>query len=1093
MKPFLLKAMIIFIIASTTVAKAADLVIVSASQQAKIYVQAGYTSVSMQAAYELQRCIFLMTGKTLEIITTSTTTSPQIVIGTLANPLIDANKIALGLDGSNINEEKIAVLRSNNNLFLAGKSARAALYATYTFLQDYLGVRWFWPGESGEYIPKRTSISINTLSISQVPKLPIRTLAISNAEHGSYPDTELWMARNKMNVISAELGDTATAERKRKGFLARISGHNIVLPKDSLTAHPSWAALRDNNRLIIDEAQLCWGNTDLQTAIANMIKGWWTDNPDVDIAHIYPADNQLYCQDALCQSLGSDVTTRWQNFTKAVIAKVNLTHPGKRYWTYAYQQYKGVPGTTAAPFEFVGYALYEACYKHDFMSSSDATNNTPNSEISGWLTKNVNMGIRGYEYIMFTDPMFVPLVKWEVDQMDWIKNNGLVGYMSELRPYGKPSGNPENTNWNTNRINLYAAAKAMWGTITADSIVNDWNNTVYGIAGSHMRDYYKTFDTAWRNSSLHLDMYNNSPANHVDDFLSIPKLIKLNNHIRMARTSAETGVSDSATLANMNAQLDLESKMLLNWQTIYNYKKERAHKYKSEVPKITGTINWSDPAIPQLTAFENSSGQEVTEPTEVKMIWNTTNLVLRIVCHDNNVAGRVQAATSHDDADILTDDRVEIYLQKNPDSREYVRFAVNAKSGIPWRYDATSKGGTNFITSWTPSPAWSATNTVSTDTWTTTITIPLAAIGVSATANTTFKMMIKRGRPEGNSGWPDGSFYNQNSFGLVKLVNTIENPLYNRLIMYDNANPNRFPISVEFQKRNWQVSSGVSGETALEQKLNEDAAVLLIKHTSTTPIGLSSTFFQNEVTDFISKGRLVIISGSNVPINSWLSGLPTVSWSNSINSTPLTVDTLSGQWLRLPNNIRTLVMTGLTPVSAYIPATGWRKLATRGMQTGSPQPYLLTYQIGDGLLVLTSSALGYSGGFEMFGSNNPINTVKLVENLRALQDSINSYSSSAAVLEPETTNIDSPREEKFKIVKTENTVVYTSIESAKAESAQLRITDISGRTLADMRVSLQKGVNRINIPAAIKNGNVYIATLKTQERMVSIKFLKNSF
>jgi hypothetical protein len=82
----------------------------------------------------------------------------------------------------------------------------------------------------------------------------------------------------------------------------------------------------------------------LQTAIANMIKGWWTDNPDVDIAHIYPADNQLYCQDALCQSLGSDVTTRWQNFTKAVIAKVNLTHPGKRYWTYAYQQYKGRAG-----------------------------------------------------------------------------------------------------------------------------------------------------------------------------------------------------------------------------------------------------------------------------------------------------------------------------------------------------------------------------------------------------------------------------------------------------------------------------------------------------------------------------------------------------------------------------------------------------------------------------------------------------------------------------------------------------------------------------------------------------------------------------
>ena len=53
------------------------------------------------------------------------------------------------------------------------------------------------------------------------------------------------------------------------------------------------------------------------------------------------------------------------------------------------------------------------------------------------------------------------------------------------------------------------------------------------------------------------------------------------------------------------------------------------------------------------------------------------------------------------------------------------------------------------------------------------------------------------------------------------------------------------------------------------------------------------------------------------------------------------------------------------------------------MEDGDEMPYLLRTKIGKGTLILTGSNLGYGGGFEMFGSMNPGNAAKLVDNLLA--------------------------------------------------------------------------------------------------------------
>jgi len=971
--------------------KADDLILASATSQATIIVGHNATAVERYAAEEVQRTLGLMSGSNLNIADENTATlGVRIVIGTPAtNAEISGMRDKLKLAGAN--DEQTAVLRDGNTVYLAGQTPRAALYAAYTFLEDVLGARWLWPGSTGEFIPRRSIVSVGELSIFETPRITMRSLSVTDVTN-STPETDAWEARNKMNIVAIPAGSSPTSpvivERLKKGFQTRIAGHNVVLPASTLNAHPEYVAQYNGSRAYTSAAtaQLCWGNAGVQNEVANMIAKWWDQTPFIDIVHFYPADNQTYCQDSLCRALAPDVSTRWQKFSQIVMEKIDQTHPGRRYWTFAYQGYRPVPTTVASRFESVGYTQYDGSYRYLLSSGYSGNQNTMN-EIDGWLSKGVKMGIRGYEYIMFKDPMYVPLVSWETDQMSWIVNKGIAGgYSSELPPYGYPkAAAPEETYWNCNRMNLYAAAKSMWSNIPADSIVKDWCATVYGPASAAMVAYYWDIEQLWRNAPGNITKYNNSPAAEVDNFLSPESFERLNSYFSQARTKLAS-ITDTAIQAKIAAQIDLESKMLANWQAVYNFKKGRADHFKTAIVKTAQVDETTWQTAQKLPPFEEKSGKTADEQTVVSMAWTPTDLVLRIVCQDNNIAQRKTLALTQD-GNVRADDCVELFMQPNSNSPSYMHFAVNSKAV---KYDAISNfGGMDFDVSW--NPAWTATTTVSSTDWTINVKIPFASLGITASDSSQFKMAVKRsraGRAE-NSGWPDASYFNPASFGLATLVSQIVQPIDKKIILYDNAISTSAPVSVEFQQRDWSVAAGVTGETQLREKLNDDAAVLLIKYTSTSTF-LSTNFYQNEIKNFLEKGRVVIIAATrSMPVETWFPGVPAIRWSgNSQQSGNPRTSTylLPGLWQTYPNNITSPLKKSFAPVSAYsVLSDGWQIRAKMRMIDGTDQPFLFSKRIGKGLLVVTSSAMGYSGGYEMFGNNYMANVVSLVENLRAEQ------------------------------------------------------------------------------------------------------------
>lgn len=966
------------------ICKAQEFSIVKGTQRATIVVSTSASPAESYAAKELQRAVRLMSGVELSIANNAAKVQgAQIIIG---NPRSNETilKLASAFQLTDATEEKIIVQRKGNALYLAGNTPRAALYATYTFLQDVLGVRWLWPGEAGEFIPQRKTITVSDINITESPTLKIRSLAVT-AGNGDEA-TDVWMARNKLNIVSSRPGTDTTAIKKRreKGFEIRIAGHNIILPVELLQKHPEYLPEIGGKRQFHprNASHLCWSNTALQKEVAKMVASWWDQSPYPEVIHFYPADQTQYCTCEPCKNMG-DISTRWQKFSNAIIAEANKTHPAKRYWTYAYLEYKPVPQTTPAPFEFIGYALYDASYRH-LLSSGNEHNKLPVGEIDGWLSKGVNLGVRGYEYIIFNTPMFVPMVSWVNDQVRWLHSKKMTGYLSELPAYGHPQNvAEENTYWMCNRMALYAATKSMWkSSITADSLVYDWCNTVYGPAANDMISYYQEIEKAWMNNPEKISVFTHPPASYINGFLTPELFQKFYSHFSDAFAKIE-GMADTEKRARIQTQISLERKMLDNWQSIYNLKYARAGRYKTDVVKLSGDVDSEKNLQTKLPAFENKEGVLQKNETEVSLAWTPQDFLLRIVYADDKNKNFKTGNLSYN-ANGWKEEGLEILVQPDKNKPHFTQLTINADGTIS---NAKTYGGINYAAS--SDIKWSASASTEKDAWVIEVRIPFSSLGIMPKDSAQFKMAVKRKSASASqiSGWPDAHEAHSSNFGLVTLLNTKPQQKQNRIVLYD-AGTDSSPLSVELQQRGWDVAIESADETALKQLVADAPSSLLIRYQTTgnKEFALSSSFMSKDVKSYVEKGGVAfLVANGEVPIHKWFPELPAVKWSGTKHA-PVrkAAYVLQGEWLQSPNNIADLLNKGVSPVSGYTPESeGWNVLAKISMADGSEKPFLLTKKLGKGLLVLTSSPMGYSGGYDMFGNRNVTNVSKLIENLQA--------------------------------------------------------------------------------------------------------------
>src|SRR5690606_23108299 len=113
---------------------------------------------------------------------------------------------AAGIDNKDIPFDSFHITTKNGNVYIIGNDTPVDGYAdlrgksygsasgVYTFLEDYLDVRWLMPGDIGRDVPAKSTFTIPELDRHEQPLFTMRRLphTLTNANETQYVQIKHW-------------------------------------------------------------------------------------------------------------------------------------------------------------------------------------------------------------------------------------------------------------------------------------------------------------------------------------------------------------------------------------------------------------------------------------------------------------------------------------------------------------------------------------------------------------------------------------------------------------------------------------------------------------------------------------------------------------------------------------------------------------------------------------------------------------------------------------------------------------------------------------------------------------------------------------
>ncbi len=439
------------------------------------------------AAKELQQNIAKSTGVTLPILSGDTSTGPMISLGATNQ----AKTAGVGLEG--VGAEGYRILTKNGNLYIIGRdtadgettenggTSNGTANGVYSFLEDYLGVRWLMPGPLGLDVPTKGTFTVVDIDQRVTPFfINRREPYIQN----KMPAVKAWQARQKL------------------GYSFRINhSHNWkrTVPPDLFSEHPEWFPMFDGKRVPPS------GRYKLETTNAELVEHFaqaavksLTQNPQRNTFSLSPSDSRGWSQSPESLALfdpppaghtAPSTTPLILKFYREVSERVAEKLPAAKLAGYIYADYLYPPkkGGMTLPDNFYpviapsinyGFTLYRPDVQRDFDRLMEEWGKVTPHLFYYDLPNTISSGTG------IITPPATEILNFIFPRL--VKNNVKGVYI-----YGSAS-------WSQTALANYIVAKMLWDPhLDADQLMQDWLMRAYGAqAGAAMGALYQNVD-AW--------------------------------------------------------------------------------------------------------------------------------------------------------------------------------------------------------------------------------------------------------------------------------------------------------------------------------------------------------------------------------------------------------------------------------------------------------------------------------------------------------------------------------------------------------------------------------------------------------------------
>lgn len=754
-----------------------------------IVVPAKANDIAVIAAQELRHHFFLATGKKVPIVNDKPVKTPAIHVGDTAlarrygvapamlpkehyvMARVGKDIILSGGDGENV--------KKNNYLSLAGIPL-GTLNAVYGFLEQYLGVRWYWPGDRGMVIPPCKDIVINRLYQNGQPYFSTRTLYTS-----TFPRTD------EINGVE----QAVWKRRLRLGgkVLSPIANHGFYWLYEKYADKPELFALqKDGKRRVSQDmgVHVCFSNPELLKITVKEALEYFRKNPQQSFFRVMPGDvfPGCICNCADCQKLykpergelgsGSDMV--W-GFVNEVAKQVSAKLPGKYINCCAYESYKLPPS-----FPLSGNVSVTLCHGWVPRAGLDEKESLK-KVLDLWEPTGARLYVWEYWLVRNDRSSWgAPVIfSRHLEEMSAMKRSRIAGGVIELS--GRAADGTGAKGWGQWEYDMpafYFSARLMWNTpFDMEEELERFYNGFFGPAADEMRKFHENFEDAWDKSFVK-DKDGGRFWDHRVCWQHVysPRFVKQQmDLLRQAVKKAGKQQPYAWRLGRMlkvysgfeNNSRKFSQKVKLN-PSVLNVRKT------AKVPVIDGKINakeWQNSVVAG-NFLDSFAVYAALSKTEVRVMHDNKFLYLGIkaypdkgseVLFPNDKWGKRDPA-------LWFCDSVECFIAS--DSGEYYQYIFGTGDRL---FDGHKKKGGKLDSSWT-SKAVVKTNRSGND-WTCEVKIPLSELKFSpAMKRGTFKVNFSRNhyrRKKGTAGkffWEQtgwqptyGAFSNTEKFGTLNL------------------------------------------------------------------------------------------------------------------------------------------------------------------------------------------------------------------------------------------------------------------------------------------------------------------------------------
>jgi hypothetical protein len=408
--------------------------------------------------------------------------------------------VKASIDFQKLGNDGFAICASGKYLAMIGGSDQGTLYAVYSFLEKYLGCRWY--SSKVSHIPRQNEIIIDQINETQIPSLKFREVYYADAMDPAFA------ARQKLNGNASIIQNGKLAREKHRGWGTWCHTFYTFVPPDKYFAeHPEYFSLINGKREPV--SQLCVTNPDVLKITLAELKKRIQENPEDHYWDVSQNDRHSNCTCPNCQAIDDREGTHMGSVLEFV-NKIASEFPDKTISTLSYQ-YTRRPPAKIRPAENVSIMLCSIECNRSKPIHTDPLSASFRSDVQDWSKICDKVFI--WDYVVQFSNLVSPFPNLRVLQPNvkfFVANNS-QGMFAQ--------GNRE-VHGEFAHLRAYLLAKLLWDPdCDVNKIMDDFLSGYYGAAGPLIREYIDLMHDELEKSGKPLNIFGGT-KDHIDGYLS---------------------------------------------------------------------------------------------------------------------------------------------------------------------------------------------------------------------------------------------------------------------------------------------------------------------------------------------------------------------------------------------------------------------------------------------------------------------------------------------------------------------------------------------------------------------------------------------